>query len=99
MMLSYPLSDMPQVKSGMPEDLFSIKTLGFRGEALPSIAGVSRFRLITKTKDEIVGTKITIDGGTIKRVEEIGCPNGTTVEVNDLFYNTQPRLKFMKTTD
>src|SRR3990170_700528 len=81
------------------ENLFSIKTLGFRGEALPSIAGVSRFRLITKTKDEIVGTKITIDGGTIKRVEEIGCPNGTTVEVNDLFYNTQPRLKFMKTTE
>ena len=81
------------------ENLFSIKTLGFRGEALPSIAGVSRFRLITKTNDEIVGTKITIDGGTIKRVEEIGCPNGTTVEVNDLFYNTQPRLKFMKTTE
>ena len=81
------------------EDLFSIQTLGFRGEALPSIAGVSRFRLITKTKDEIVGTKITVEGGTIKRVEEIGCPNGTTVEINDLFYNTQPRLKFMKTTE
>ena len=81
------------------EDLFSIKTLGFRGEALPSIAGVSRFRLITKAKDEIVGTKITVEGGTIKRVEEIGCPNGTTVEINDLFYNTQPRLKFMKTTE
>ena len=81
------------------EDLFSIKTLGFRGEALPSIAGVSRFRLITKAKDEIVGTKITVEGGTIKRVEEIGCPNGTTVGINDLFYNTQPRLKFMKTTE
>ncbi len=80
-------------------DLFSIQTLGFRGEALPSIAGVSKFRLITKVKDEIVGTKISVDGGTIRRVEEIGCPNGTTIEVKDLFYNTQPRLKFMKTTD
>jgi DNA mismatch repair protein MutL len=81
------------------QDLFFIKTLGFRGEALPSIAAVSRFRLTTKVNDEISGTQITIDGGTIKRVEEIGCPTGTTVEVRDLFYNVQPRLKFMKTPE
>lgn len=81
------------------EDLFSIKTLGFRGEALPSIAGISRLKLTTKTKDTLAGTRIFIDGGVIKSVEEIGCPPGTTVEVRDLFYNTPPRLKFMKTTE
>lgn len=81
------------------EDLFSIKTLGFRGEALPSIAGVSRLRLTTKTKDTLSGTRISIEGGIMKSVEEIGCPPGTTVEVRDLFYNTPPRLKFMKTTE
>lgn len=81
------------------EDLFSIKTLGFRGEALPSIAGVSRFKLTTKIKDALAGTRISIDGGAIKSVEEIGCPHGTTVEVRDLFFNTPPRLKFMKTTE
>jgi DNA mismatch repair protein MutL len=78
------------------EDLFSIETLGFRGEALPSIAAVSRLRLITKAKDEILGVKISVDGGTLKGVEEIGCPQGTRIEVRDLFYNTPARLKFMK---
>lgn len=81
------------------EDLFSIETLGFRGEALSSIAGVSRFKLTTKTKDALAGTRISIEGGAIKSVEEIGCPPGTTVEVRDLFHNTPPRLKFMKTTE
>ncbi|HEX3037054.1 MAG TPA: DNA mismatch repair endonuclease MutL [Thermodesulfobacteriota bacterium] len=81
------------------DDIFSIKTLGFRGEALPSIAGVSRFRLTTKAKGEIVGTRISVDGGTIRKVEEIGCPEGTKVEVRDLFYSTPPRLKFMKTDE
>jgi len=80
-------------------DLFSIKTLGFRGEALPSIASVSRFRLTSKTKDEIVGIRISIEGGTIKAVEETGCPRGTAVEVGNLFYNTPARLKFMKTPE
>ncbi|HEY7534470.1 MAG TPA: DNA mismatch repair endonuclease MutL, partial [Thermodesulfobacteriota bacterium] len=80
-------------------DLFSIKTLGFRGEALPSIAAVAKLRLTTKANDGIVGTKITVDGGIIKNVEETGCPIGTTVEVRDLFYNVQPRLKFMKTSE
>jgi DNA mismatch repair protein MutL len=81
------------------QDLFSIKTLGFRGEALPSIAAVAKLRLTTKANDGIVGTKITVDGGIIKNVEETGCPIGTTVEVRDLFYNVQPRLKFMKTSE
>lgn len=81
------------------EDLFSIKTLGFRGEALPSIAGISRLKLTTKTKDALSGTRISIEGGVIKSVEEIGCPSGTAVEVRDLFYNTPPRLKFMKTKE
>ncbi len=81
------------------QDLFSIKTLGFRGEALPSIAGVSRFKLTTKIKEALVGIKISVDGGTVKSVEEAGCPEGTTAEVRDLFYNTPPRLKFMKTTE
>jgi DNA mismatch repair protein MutL len=80
-------------------DLFSIKTLGFRGEALPSIASVSRFRLTSKTREEIIGTRISIEGGTIKRVEETGCPAGTTIEVRNLFYNTPARLKFMKTQE
>ncbi|MBI2487554.1 MAG: DNA mismatch repair endonuclease MutL [Deltaproteobacteria bacterium] len=81
------------------KDLFSIRTLGFRGEALPSIASVSRFRLTTRTKDEIAGVRILVEGGTIKGVEETGCPQGTTVEVGNLFYNTPARLKFMKTTE
>lgn len=80
-------------------DLFSIKTLGFRGEALPSIASVSRFRLTSKTREEIIGTRISIEGGTIKTVEETGCPAGTTIEVRNLFYNTPARLKFMKTQE
>ncbi|HWP91902.1 MAG TPA: DNA mismatch repair endonuclease MutL [Thermodesulfobacteriota bacterium] len=81
------------------KDLFSIKTLGFRGEALPSIAGVSRFRLTSRTRGEIVGVRISVNGGTLKSVEEIGCPEGTTVEVANLFYNTPARLKFMKSDE
>ncbi len=80
-------------------DLFTIQTLGFRGEALPSIASVSRFSITTRTKEELVGTTINVMGGTIKSVEETGCPPGTIVELRDLFYNTPPRLKFLKTTE
>jgi DNA mismatch repair protein MutL len=77
------------------EDLDSIKTLGFRGEALPSIASVSRFRLITKDAFSDTGTCISIEGDAFA-VSETGCPAGTTVEVKNLFYNTPARLKFLK---
>ncbi|MEE9252922.1 MAG: DNA mismatch repair endonuclease MutL [Thermodesulfobacteriota bacterium] len=80
-------------------ELENIRTLGFRGEALPSIAGVSRFTLITKTPGSMIGTRITINGGKVKRVEETGCPHGTTVEVRDLFFNTPARLKFMRSRE
>ena len=77
-------------------DLFSVKFLGFRGEAIPSIASVSRFKLTTRTSEEVIGSVITAEGGKIRKVEETGCPPGTTVEVKNLFYNTPVRLKFMR---
>ncbi len=81
------------------DDLTSISTLGFRGEALPTIAAVSRFSITTRTEGEIAGVRVSVLGGTIKSVEETGCPLGTSVEARDIFYNTPPRLKFMKATE
>lgn len=78
------------------EDLFNISTLGFRGEALPSIASVSRLKLTTVPKGSISGTSIQIDGGKEVEVKDFGGAVGTTVEVRDLFFNTPARLKFMK---
>ncbi|MDL1967490.1 MAG: DNA mismatch repair endonuclease MutL [Deltaproteobacteria bacterium] len=78
-------------------DLFSINTLGFRGEALPSIASVSKFSLITKDEISEAGTEIFVDGGTIKKVSEIGAPMGTMITVRNLFFNTPARRKFLKT--
>lgn len=78
------------------EDLNRIGTLGFRGEALASIAAVSRVEMITKTEDGSVGRKILIYGGETVENSPIGAPNGTTVIVRDLFYNTPARLKFLK---
>jgi DNA mismatch repair protein MutL len=78
------------------EDLLSVATLGFRGEALPSIASVSRLRLETKTGDESSGTVIEINGGKIFKVEEAGLPLGTSITVRDLFFNTPARKKFLK---
>lgn len=78
------------------EDLFSISTLGFRGEAMASIAAVSRVTLKTHRIGENFGTMINIDAGSFRRVEPCGCPDGTTVEVSDLFFNVPARLKFMK---
>jgi DNA mismatch repair protein MutL len=78
------------------EDLLSVATLGFRGEALPSIASVSRLRLETRAADEDSGTVIEINGGKIFRVEEAGLPAGTSITVRDLFFNTPARKKFLK---
>jgi len=78
------------------EDLLNIHTLGFRGEALPSIASVSRVLLETRSPDEPGGTLLEIAGGKILRVEEAGLPLGTSVSVRDLFFNTPARKKFLK---
>lgn len=77
-------------------DLNSIFTLGFRGEALASIAAVSKTEILTKTADETLGTSFAVEGGVQVRYDEAGCPNGTTIVVRDLFYNTPARMKFLK---
>ena len=77
-------------------DLQGIITLGFRGEALPSIASVSRFRLVTRAEGDEVGTEIRIGGGQPAEVRDAGGPVGTRVEVSDLFFNVPARLKFLK---
>ena len=78
------------------EDLLSVSTLGFRGEALPSIASVARLRLETRDPDEDSGTVIEINGGKIFKVEEAGLPAGTSITVRDLFFNIPARKKFLK---
>src|SRR6266480_808991 len=78
------------------EDLLNISTLGFRGEALPSMASVSRLRLETRAADQDSGTIIEINGGKIFRVEEAGLPAGTSISIRDLFFNTPARKKFLK---
>ena len=78
-------------------DLFAIRTLGFRGEALPSIAAVSRFTLVTRDPKADAGTEILIAGGRLTRVSEIGAPPGTMISVKNLFFNTPARRKFLKT--
>ncbi len=78
------------------EDLLSVATLGFRGEALPSIASVARLHLKTRAQEEAAGTVIEINGGKMIRVEEAGLPLGTSITVRDLFFNTPARKKFLK---
>jgi len=78
------------------DDLSSIKTLGFRGEALASIASVSMVEMITKIADNTYGTKILIEGGEYKFIGSTGCADGTSIIVRNLFYNTPARLKFLK---
>ncbi|PYX34111.1 MAG: DNA mismatch repair endonuclease MutL [Acidobacteria bacterium] len=78
------------------EDLLSVATLGFRGEALPSIASIARLHLETRAKEEPAGTVIEINGGKMIRVEEAGLPLGTSITVRDLFFNTPARKKFLK---
>ncbi len=79
------------------EDLESIQTFGFRGEALPSIASVSQFELLTRTPDAVEGTKIAVEGGVVRPVQASGCSPGTHINANNLFYNVPARLKFLKT--
>lgn len=79
------------------EDLMHILSLGFRGEALSSIAAVSQVELITKTRDELTGTRYIIEGGFEKSLEDVGAPEGTTFMIRNLFYNTPARAKFLKT--
>ena len=83
-------------KINRAEDLLSVATLGFRGEALPSIAAVSRLRLQTRVPEEPSGTVVEIHGGRIQKVEEAGLPVGTSLTVRDLFFNTPARRKFLK---
>ncbi len=79
------------------EDLFTVSSLGFRGEALASIASVSQVEIITKTSIGLTGTRYQIEGGTERSIEEIGAPEGTTFIARNLFFNTPARKKFMKT--
>ena len=78
------------------EDLIEVRSLGFRGEALSSIVAVAQVELITKTGGSLNGYRYSIEGGTQKSLEEIGCPDGTTIVVRNLFYNTPARRKFLK---
>ena len=78
------------------EDLAAISTFGFRGEALAAVASVSRIDLMTKTADSITGTSLRLEAGVITDESEAGCPDGTTIIVRDLFFNTPARMKFMK---
>lgn len=81
------------------EDLQSLGSLGFRGEALPSIAAVSRFEMVTREHAALAGTTIRVDGGVLKDVRESGSPSGTTITVRDLFYNIPARRKFLRSVD
>ena len=83
-------------KISTASDLAAIQTLGFRGEALPSIASVSRFRMRTRARDEMSGTEIKVEAGRTVSVREIGAPEGTLIEVADLFFNLPARRKFLK---
>ncbi len=80
------------------DDLFAIKTLGFRGEAMPSIASVSRLTITTKPPEDESGTRLIVQAGDIQSVEDVAARNGTTIEVSELFFNTPARMKFLKST-
>lgn len=84
-------------KIAAEEDLFNIQSLGFRGEALPSIAAVSRFTMVTRDDKSDAATEIRVEGGKIRSVNPVGAPRGTMITVRQLFFNTPARRKFMKT--
>ena len=78
------------------DDLAAIRTLGFRGEAVPSIASVSRFRLVTRERESLAGTEVLVDGGRLREVKEAGCAPGTLIEASALFFNVPARRKFLR---
>ncbi len=80
------------------DDLYDLYSLGFRGEALASISSICKLEMITKTKDECVGTKVIVEGGKVVSKQPIGANNGTTMIIKDVFYNTPVRQKFLKST-
>ncbi len=84
-------------KIASADDLRNLSTYGFRGEALPSIASVSRLRILTRAHGRDLGTEVVVEGGKVRSVREAGAPQGTTVEVTNLFGNVPARLKFLKT--
>ena len=86
-------------KISCEEDLEHIKSLGFRGEALSSISSVSKLELLSKKKDDFLGNRYVIEGGTERSFAEAGCPDGTTIIVRELFFNTPARRKFLKSTN
>ena len=85
-------------KLASSDDLLSIASFGFRGEALPSIASISKMEIVTRTKDDVAGTKVRVAGGEVKEATEAGCPAGTSVTIRDLFYLVPARKKFLRTT-
>ena len=78
------------------EDLINVKSMGFRGEALASIASIANVEMISKTADSEIGNKIVVEGGKILEKTEVGCSKGTSITVKNLFYNTPVRYKFLK---
>ncbi len=83
-------------KISRSEDIENVMTMGFRGEALSSITAVAKVEIITKTKDDLAGTKVTVHGGKPEGISETGAADGTTITVEDLFYNTPARKKYLK---
>lgn len=95
--LSLALARHATSKLQTADDLFDIRTLGFRGEALASIAAVSRLTLVSRVADQATGLRISAEGGVLGKAEQVGSPPGTLVRVRDLFYNVPARRKFLKT--
>jgi DNA mismatch repair protein MutL len=83
-------------KISLMSDIFSIRTLGFRGEALPSICSISRMEIVSRTAEQIAGHRLSASGGKFISIEETGSAVGTSITVRDIFFNTPARLKFLK---
>src|SRR5207302_1920471 len=85
-------------KISRAEDLGAVRTLGFRGEALPSVGSVSRLSIVSRARGDLEGTRLEAEAGEIRELEPAGAAEGTVVSIRDLFYNTPARLKFLKST-